>query len=93
MAFNQLLAMVEAIFSAHEHELDCEGCDMEMPHLVDLIEAGENPEELLPAVQEHLKRCRDCREEFEALLAIVHAENAGGINGQTIDQVKDEKSS
>jgi predicted anti-sigma-YlaC factor YlaD len=77
MAFNQLLAMVEAIFTSHEDEVDCEGCDAEMPHLVELIDAGEDPALLLPAVQEHLNRCRDCREEFEALLAIIKAENAG----------------
>lgn len=75
--FNQLLAMVEAIFAAHQDEVDCEGCDAEMPHLVELIEAGEDPSLLLPAVQEHLHMCKDCREEFEALLSIVHAENAG----------------
>ncbi len=77
MAFNQLLAMVEAIFAAHEGEIDCDGCDQEMAHMVELINAGEDPALLLPAVQEHLDFCGDCREEFEALLAIVRAENAG----------------
>lgn len=77
--FNQLFAMVEAIFAAHENEIDCEGCDAEMPHLVELMEAGEDPTLLLPAVQEHLTMCKDCREEFEALLTIVKAENAGRI--------------
>lgn len=75
--FNQLLAMVEAIFAAHQDDIDCEGCDAEMPHLVELIEAGEDPSLLLPAVQEHLNMCKDCREEFEALLSVVRAENAG----------------
>ena len=83
--FNQLLAMVEAIFAAHEDELDCEGCDVEMPHLVELIEAGEDPALLLPAVQEHLNMCGDCREEFEALLAIVRAESRGLLDTQEED--------
>ena len=82
MAFNQLLAMVEAIFAAHERELDCDGCDAELPHLVELIAAGEDPSLLLPAVQDHLNMCRDCREEFDALLAIVLAEHAGIIGDQ-----------
>lgn len=77
MAFNQLLAMVEAIFAAHAGEIDCDGCDQEMPHMVDLINAGEDPALLLPAVQQHLDICGDCREEFEALLAIVQADQAG----------------
>ena len=80
MAFNQLLAMVEAIFSAHEDEINCEDCDRAMPYLADLIEAGEDPTLLLPAVQEHLNHCRDCREEFEALLIIVRAEDQGVLN-------------
>ncbi|MFC1960116.1 hypothetical protein ACFLYO_05360 [Chloroflexota bacterium] len=82
MPLNQLMAMVEAIFTAHEDELDCAGCDTEMAHLVELIEAGQDPSLLLPAVQEHLNRCRDCREEFEALLMIVRAENAGLLINQ-----------
>jgi predicted anti-sigma-YlaC factor YlaD len=77
MAFKQLLAVVEAIFAVHAGEIDCEGCGAEMPRLVELVEKGEDPAILLPAVQEHLNHCRDCREEFEALLAIIKAENAG----------------
>jgi thymidine kinase len=82
MGFNQLVAMVEAIFAVHEHEVNCEDCDAEMPHLVELINAGQDPALLLPAVQDHLDRCRDCHEEFEALLAIIRAENAGLLAGQ-----------
>jgi len=32
-------------------------------------QAGKNAAEAMPLVQEHLDRCNDCREEFEALLA------------------------
>jgi hypothetical protein len=77
MAFTQLLAIVEAIFAVHVDEIDCDDCDAEMPHLVELIDAGEDPTLLLPAVQDHLDKCKDCREEFEALLTIVRAENTG----------------
>ncbi len=83
MAFNQLLALVEAIFATHEYELDCDGCDAEMPYLAEMVNAGEDPVLLLPAVQEHLNRCQDCREEFEALLAIVRAESEGLLLDQT----------
>ena len=73
----QLLSMVERIFSTHADEIDCAGCDAEMPHFVDLLNAGQDPARLLPAVQEHLDRCADCHEEFEALLAILRAEHQG----------------
>ena len=81
MAFNRLLSMVEAIFTVHEDDIDCEACDAEMAHLAELIEAGEDPALLLPAVQKHLDMCADCGEEFDALLLIVRAEHAGLLTG------------
>ena len=71
-----LFSIVERIFSTHADEIDCEGCDAEIAHFVELMDAGQDPARLLPLVQEHLDRCGDCREEFEALLAIVHAEHS-----------------
>jgi hypothetical protein len=73
----QLFSMVERIFATHADEIDCEGCDAEMAHFVELMNAGQDPARLLPLVQEHLDRCGDCREEFEALLAIIRAEKNG----------------
>lgn len=73
----QLLSMVERIFETHADEIDCEGCDAEMPHFAELMAAGQDPARLLPLVQDHLDRCGDCREEFEALLAILRADQAG----------------
>lgn len=77
MRHNRLLALVESILSTHEDELDCDGCDAAMPYLAELVSAGGDPALILPAVQEHLRRCGACREEFEALVAIVRAESAG----------------
>jgi predicted anti-sigma-YlaC factor YlaD len=34
---------------------------------------GKNVAEAMPLVQDHLERCRDCREEFEALLTALQA--------------------
>ncbi len=81
MSADPILTLVRAIFSVHEGELDCEGCDAEMPRLAELVQAGGDPSLLLPAVHEHLRLCRDCREEFEALLAIVRAEQADSLGG------------
>ena len=36
--------------------------------------AGKNAAEALPLVQDHLDRCGNCREEFEALLTALRAE-------------------
>jgi hypothetical protein len=44
-----------------------------MDQFVDLTLAGKDAAEAMPLVQDHLNRCGDCREEFEALLAAVRA--------------------
>ena len=35
---------------------------------------GENVAALLPLVQQHLDMCPDCRQEYEALLRVLHAQ-------------------
>lgn len=34
---------------------------------------GKNPAEAMPLVQDHLDRCGECREEFEALMMALRA--------------------
>ena len=41
-----------------------------------LVLAGKNAAEAMPLVQDHLDRCMDCREEFEALLRALRAQSA-----------------
>lgn len=36
---------------------------------------GENVAHLMPLVHQHLEMCRDCRQEYEALLRILEAES------------------
>ena len=62
-------ALVRGIVSTREDEIDCEQCFERLDRFVDLVMAGKNAAEALPLVQDHLNRCRDCREEFEVLLA------------------------
>jgi predicted anti-sigma-YlaC factor YlaD len=67
--------MVREIASSHEHEIGCEECFQLMDQFVDMKLAGKNAAEAMPLVQEHLDRCDDCREEFEALLAALRGLN------------------
>jgi hypothetical protein len=46
-----------------------------MDLFVEMILAGKNPEQAMPLVQDHLNRCHDCREEFEALLKVLRAQS------------------
>jgi hypothetical protein len=62
---------VRGILSTQKDEIDCDQCLEELDRFVELALAGRDAAEALPLVQDHLNRCRDCNEEFEALLLIL----------------------
>ena len=68
LAKEQLKMMINTIYNTKDHELTCSECLAEMDSFAELTLAGKKPEEAIPLVQDHLSKCRDCREEFEALL-------------------------
>jgi hypothetical protein len=63
-----LKRMVRNVLSTRPDEVGCDECFEQLDRFVDLTLAGKNAAEAMPLVQDHLERCRDCREEFEALL-------------------------
>jgi hypothetical protein len=70
---DKLKEMARGIASTRPDEIGCDECFEQMDQFVDLTLAGKNAAEAMPLVQDHLNRCGDCREEFEALLAAVRA--------------------
>ena len=54
-------------------EIGCDECLEQLDRFVEMTLAGKNAAEAMPLVQDHLERCDDCREEFEALLAAPRA--------------------
>jgi len=68
-----LKQMVQEILSTRPDEIGCETCFAQLDHFVEMTLAGKNAAEAMPLVQDHLERCTDCREEFEALLAALRA--------------------
>ncbi len=77
----RLKRLVSAIFTVHQYEeqIDCDMCAQQFDCLVDMVNNGANLRELLPAVEEHLRCCPDCNEEFQALAAILRAETSGAL--------------
>lgn len=65
--------MVRGIVTTRPDEIDCDRCFEELDRFVEVTLAGKNAAEAMPLVQDHLERCRDCREEFEALLTALRA--------------------
>ena len=68
-----LKQMVRGIITARPDEIGCDECFEQLDRFVEMTLAGKNAAEAMPLVQDHLERCGDCREEFEALLAALRA--------------------
>lgn len=63
-----LQKMVKAAVNTREDELDCDECFEQLDAFVELRLRGKDAAAAMPLVEDHLRRCGDCREEFEALL-------------------------
>lgn len=68
--------------------IDCSDCDS-LAALAEKVANGTPVERVLPALAEHIKFWKDCREEFEALVAVLKAESSGEV-GAALDQILDE---
>jgi hypothetical protein len=63
-----LRTMARGIVTTRADEIGCDRCFTLVDRFVDLTLSGASASQALPLVQDHLDRCPDCREEFEALL-------------------------
>ena len=68
-----LKQMVRVVVGTQDDELACGECFEELDRFVEITLAEKNAAEAMPLVEDHLRRCRDCREEFETLLAVLRA--------------------
>ena len=81
----ELKKLVRAALETGENELGCEDCLDQVDNFVELELAGLDAAAAMPLVHNHLQKCGDCHEEFEALLLALRAtekdRNGGGIFG------------
>jgi len=66
-----LKQMVRDIAVTRPEEIGCDTCFGRIDQYVELVLAGRSPSEAMPLVEHHLTVCKDCRDEFEALLTAV----------------------
>jgi len=66
--------MLLNIARTREKELDCGEVYQVLDEFAEAVTRGEDLTELLPMVKHHLELCRDCGEEFEALLRILEVD-------------------
>ena len=66
------------IFSAPYDEeivaMDCNDYCEELAQIAELVARGSSLEEILPTLEEHMRYWTDCREEFDALVAVLKAQ-------------------
>ena len=70
---SHLKSLVRAILATEDDEIGCAECFEQLDRFVDLNLAGVSAAEALPLVHQHLDRCGDCRQEYEALLSAVQS--------------------
>jgi hypothetical protein len=75
LGLDLLKKMVHSVVSTRPDEIGCDDCFAQLDRFAEQVLAGKNAAEAMPLVQDHLDRCLDCREEFEALLRALRAES------------------
>ena len=68
-----LKQMVRSALDARPHEIGCDECMQQLDEFVELKLSGKDVGQAMPLVEHHLRICGDCREEFEALLAVLRS--------------------
>jgi hypothetical protein len=69
----KLKQLVRRIMTTRPDEIGCDECFRQLDEFVEMALDGKDAAEAMPLVRDHLERCGDCREEFEALLAALRA--------------------
>lgn len=68
-----LKKLLRAAARARPEEIGCAACFEALDRFAEMVRAGRPAAEVMPLVEEHLERCADCREEYEALLDALQA--------------------
>lgn len=68
---NLIRSLVDMAMASRADEISCDECGERLAEFAELTLAGKSAAEAIPLVQNHLDRCTECREEFEALLLVL----------------------
>jgi len=60
--------------------MDCNDHCEQLAQLAEQVAAGKHVNDLIPKLEEYMHYWTDCREEFEALVAILRAEQEGAFD-------------
>ncbi|KPL22388.1 MAG: hypothetical protein AMJ93_07325 [Anaerolineae bacterium SM23_84] len=68
---SELKRLVRDVLGTRSNEIDCDECLRQLDEFVEMTLSGQSAADAMPLVQQHLEQCDCCREEFEALLAVL----------------------
>lgn len=60
--------LIKSLQATHPNEIGCDECFDQIHKFAELELLGKTPEKAMPLVKEHLVKCGECRQEYEALL-------------------------
>ena len=70
---SDLKKLVRAVAETRETEIGCDECFEQMDRFAEIEVSGSEAATAMPLVHDHLHKCRDCRENYEALLIAIGA--------------------
>lgn len=65
--------LVRAVAETREREIGCDECFERMDRLAEIEFSGSDAAMAMPLVHDHLRKCEDCRDQYEALLIAIDA--------------------
>lgn len=63
--------LMRSLQKKHEGECDCNDVYALVDEYAEIQIKGEDAAKLMPLIREHMDTCRDCNEQYEALLAVL----------------------
>lgn len=70
---NVIKKLLGAVKNTRPDEIGCDECFDKLHEFAEMKLMGKSPEKAMPLVQDHLEKCSECREEFQALLEAMKA--------------------
>lgn len=68
---DSLKGLIQQLMLTEDEELDCQQVYQVVDVYAEMSARGEDVSAVLPMVKHHLEMCKDCMEEYEALMRIL----------------------
>ena len=66
--------LVRVVAETRESEIGCDECFEQMDRFAEIEFSGPDAATVMPLVHDHLSKCQDCQETYEALLIAIRVE-------------------